>query len=310
MNELKFTVNLNENKMRIDKFLSARLEETSRSYIQKLIENQNIKVNGKNVNKSFSVAENQTVTVNLPENKPLEVNPENIDLNIIYEDKDLIVLNKPQGMVVHPAPGNYTGTLVNALLYYCKNSLSSINGVYRPGIVHRIDKNTSGLLVVAKNNKAHQGLTAQIKNHSFTREYEAIITEDLHPLSGSITTQIGRHKTNRKKMAVLKIGGRTAITHYETIKSYGNYSHVKLKLETGRTHQIRVHMTYLGHPIIGDDVYGKSKNEEFSFLNGQCLHARTLGFVHPTSGKHILLKSNLPEYFLKVIKILENNSQE
>lgn len=310
MNELNFIVKPNENKTRIDKFLSAKLEEASRSYIQKLIENKNVKVNKSFVNKSFSVTEGQTVTVNLPDNQILEINPENIDLNIVYEDKDLIVINKPQGMVVHPAPGNYTGTLVNALLYYCKDSLSGINGIYRPGIVHRIDKNTSGLLVVAKNDRAHQGLAAQIKDHSFTREYETVVHGNLSPLFGSITTQIGRHKIDRKKMAVLKIGGRTAVTHYNTIKSYTNYSHVKLKLETGRTHQIRVHMAYLGHPIIGDDVYGKNKDKKFSFLKGQCLHARTLGFVHPVSGKYILLTSNLPEYFSNVIKILESNFQE
>lgn len=283
----------------------------SRSYIQKLLENNYIKANNKLVNKNYMIKTGDVIQIYIPEPENLEITPENIDLDIIYEDEDLLIVNKPKNMVVHPAPGNYHGTLVNALLNHCKNSLSGINGVLRPGIVHRIDKNTSGLLVVAKNDKSHNFLAEQIKNHSFTREYEAIIYGVLDKDKNTIITQIGRHKTDRKKMAVLQTGGRTATTHYETLNKFQNFSHIKLKLETGRTHQIRVHMAYLGHPILGDDVYNTkntSKNKQiFSNLIGQCLHAKNIGFIHPSTKKYIYFESELPKYFINILNILKND---
>ena len=227
--------------------------------------------------------------------------PENIPLDIVYEDNDLLVINKPKGMVVHPAQGNYNGTLVNALLYHCGESLSGINGVIRPGIVHRIDKNTSGLLIVAKNDKSHIHLAEQIKEHSFTREYEAIATGYFKELSGTVDAPIGRHKIDRKKMCVTTENSRNAITHYSVIKQYNNLAYIRLKLETGRTHQIRVHMSYIGHSILGDDVYGKP----YKAFEGQCLHARKIGFIHPATNEYMEFTSELPEYFQKVLDKLE-----
>ncbi len=308
MNNFEFTVTGENSGMRIDKFLSLSLERVSRSYIHKLIENNLVKISGNSVNKNYKVNKNDKINVIIPEPENLDILPENIPLEIIYEDNDLLIINKPKGMVVHPAPGNYSGTLVNALLYHCKNSLSGINGIIRPGIVHRIDKDTSGLLVIAKNDNAHKMLAKQIKEHSFTREYEAIVHGNLKKDNGIVCTNIGRHKTDRKKMAVLNIGGRTAVTHYEVIARYSGFTHLKLKLETGRTHQIRVHMAYLGHPVIGDEVYGPKIKNEFKFLKGQCLHARTLGFVHPTTGKYIEFISPLPEYFTKALSIISGKS--
>lgn len=301
MEDFKFLVDENSQGIRIDKFLSEKLNDISRSRLQKLIEEGHVKIDGTAAQKNSKISKNQTISVVIPEAKPLEVKPENIPLDIVYEDDDLIVVNKPKGMVVHPAPGNYDGTLVNALLHHCKGSLSGINGVIRPGIVHRIDKDTSGLLIVAKNDKTHNELAVQIKDHSFEREYEAVIHGHLKSDSGTVRTFITRHKIDRKKMAVSESSGKLAITHYEVTKKYQKYSHLKLKLETGRTHQIRVHMSYLGHPIAGDEVYGKSRKNEFPFLKGQCLHARTLGFFHPTLKKHMRFSSNLPEYFQKVL---------
>ncbi len=281
----------------------------SRNYIQKLLENNYIKVNNKLINKNYIIKTGEIVQIHIPEPENLEIIPENIDLDIIYEDEDLLIVNKPQNMVVHPAPGNYHGTLVNALLNHCKNSLSGINGVLRPGIVHRIDKNTSGLLVVAKNDKSHNFLADQIKNHSFTREYEAIIHGVLDLNKNTIITQIGRHKTDRKKMAVLQTGGRTAITHYEIINKYHKFSHIKLKLETGRTHQIRVHMSHIEHPILGDDIYNNKNTSKikqiFPNLIGQCLHAKNIGFIHPSTKKYVYFESNLPEYFINILNILK-----
>lgn len=308
MSSEELRVPLENNNTRIDKFLAQKLENMSRNHIQKMLETGNVTVNNKIINKNYVLKTGENIQIIFPEPEKLEIVAEKIELDIVYEDSDLIVINKPQNMVVHPAPGNYSGTLVNALLNHCKNSLSEINGVLRPGIVHRIDKNTSGLLVVAKNDIAHNFLAAQIKNHNFAREYEAIVHGKLKNSKNMIKTRIGRHKIDRKKMAVLPIGGREAITHYEILTEYKSFSHIKLKLETGRTHQIRVHMAYLGHPILGDDIYGGKKNEkQFSNLVGQCLHAKNLGFVHPSTNKYMYFESDLPKYFKNVINILEKD---
>lgn len=304
MDEFNFFINSENQGERIDKFLSSKLSNISRSYIHKLIEDGNITVNQNSVNKKYKLSENDMINVKIPKPQELEVIAENIPLDIVYEDNDLLIVNKPKGMVVHPAPGNYSGTLVNALLYHCKNSLSGINGVIRPGIVHRIDKDTSGLLIVAKNDTSHKELAEQIKNHSFTREYEAVVYGNLKEDTGTINANIARHKTDRKKMAVVPLLGRNAVTHYTVLKRYGNFTHIKLKLETGRTHQIRVHMSYIGHPVVGDEVYANPKNNPFKFLKGQCLHAKIIGFIHPTTKEYMEFTSPLPEYFQKILNKL------
>lgn len=304
MDEFNFFINSENQGERIDKFLSSKLSNISRSYIHKLIEDGNITVNQNSVNKKYKLSKNDMINVKIPKPQELEVIAENIPLDIVYEDNDLLIVNKPKNMVVHPAPGNYSSTLVNALLYHCKNSLSGINGVIRPGIVHRIDKDTSGLLIVAKNDTSHKKLAEQIKNHSFTREYEAVVYGNLKEDTGTINANIARHKTDRKKMAVVPLLGRNAVTHYTVLKRYGNFTHIKLKLETGRTHQIRVHMSYIGHPVVGDEVYANPKNNPFKFLKGQCLHAKTIGFIHPTTKEYMEFTSPLPEYFQKILNKL------
>ena len=304
MDEFNFFINSENQGERIDKFLSSKLNDISRSYIHKLIEDSNIMVNQNSVNKKYKLSENDMINVKIPKPQELEVVAENIPLDIVYEDNDLLIVNKPKDMVVHPAPGNYSGTLVNALLYHCKNSLSGINGIIRPGIVHRIDKDTSGLLIVAKNDTSHKELAEQIKNHSFTREYEAVVYGNLKEDTGTINANIARHKTDRKKMAVVPFLGRNAVTHYTVLKRYGNFTHIKLKLETGRTHQIRVHMSYIGNPVVGDEVYANPKNNPFKFLKGQCLHAKTIGFIHPTTKEYMEFTSILPEYFQKILNKL------
>ena len=286
--------------VRIDKYVSDNIALT-RSAVQGLISRGAVTADGKAISKNYKLRGGEMITVEIPEPEPMDAVPENIPLNIVYEDDDLLVVNKPKGMVVHPAHGNYTGTLVNALLYHCGESLSGINGVIRPGIVHRIDKNTSGLLIVAKNDASHLKLAEQIKAHSFTREYEAVVTGALKNTSGTVDAPIGRHKTDRKKMCVTPENSRNAITHYEVLKQYGGYAHVRLRLETGRTHQIRVHMAYIGHPVLGDDVYGKP----YKGLEGQCLHARKIGFIHPATGEYMEFSSELPEYFQSVLRKLE-----
>ncbi len=289
---------------RIDKFLSVLVENSSRNAIQKLIENEKVLVNGQAVNKKYKVSVDDEIMILPSELKPLDAEPENIPLDIVYEDDDLLVVNKPRGMVVHPAPGNYSGTLVNALLYHCKDSLSGINGVLRPGIVHRIDKDTSGLLIVAKNDVAHMGLAEQIKEHSFTREYNAVIVGHLKENDGTVNAPIGRNPKDRKKMCVTMNNSKNAVTHYKVIDNYEGYSHISLKLETGRTHQIRVHMAYLGHPVAGDFVYGNDKKS--AFLNGQCLHAIKIGFVHPVTQKYLEFTSELPDYFKEFLNKLSH----
>ncbi len=287
--------------VRIDKWLSEQTDiDLTRSAVAKLIESAKVIVNGKAVSKSYKIQADDVVDVEIPDPVESNVLPEDIPLDIVYEDRYLLVVNKPQGMVVHPAAGNYTGTLVNALLFRYKDELSGINGVIRPGIVHRIDKNTSGLLIVAKTDKAHIGLAEQIKAHSFTREYEAICVGRFKEKSGTVDAPIGRDKRDRKKMCVTQANSKNAITHYEVIEEFPNHSYVKFRLETGRTHQIRVHCAYLGHPILGDDVYGKP----YQGCKGQCLHARKIGFVHPISGEYLEFTSELPEYFTKLLEKL------
>lgn len=295
MKELIIEVNAENEGERIDKFLSVLVSDSSRTSIQKSIENGYVFVNGKNVNKKYKVQAGDEVKICEQELKVLDAEPENIPLDIVFEDEHLLVVNKPRGMVVHPAPGNYSGTLVNALLYHCKDSLSGINGVLRPGIVHRIDKDTSGLLIVAKTDKAHLGLAEQIKEHSFTREYNAVICGHLKEQSGIVNAPIGRSTKDRKKMCVTAQNSKNAVTHYTVIKEYDKYSHISLKLETGRTHQIRVHMAHLGHAVAGDAVYG---NDKFSAcLGGQCLHAIRIGFIHPETNEYLEFTTDLPQYF-------------
>ena len=273
--------------------------EYTRSFLQKRIETGDVLVNGKKISKSTKVKAGDSVFFHVPRPVDDTAKPEAIPLNIIYEDDDLLVVNKPKGIVVHPAPGNYNGTLVNGLLYHCQGNLSGINGVVRPGIVHRIDKDTSGLLVVAKNDRAHQLLAEQIQNHSFTREYEAVVYGHFRQEKGTVDAPIGRSKSDRKRMAVTDEHSRRAVTHYEVLKEFRDFSHIRCHLETGRTHQIRVHMAYLGHPLAGDPVYGPKKVIES--LQGQCLHAKKIGFVHPSTAKYMEFDSTLPEYFIRFL---------
>lgn len=281
--------------MRLDKFLSLGENGPTRSAAEKWIEQGLVTKNGRPLGKSYRCAEGDRLEIRVPDPIPLLAVPEEIPLEIVYEDNDLLVVNKPKGMVVHPAPGHPDRTLVNALLAHCGTSLSGINGVLRPGILHRIDKDTSGLLIVAKNDFAHQKLAAQIKDHSFTRIYEAVVHGTLKEDSGTVDAPIGRHPVERKKMAVTEKNSRNAVTHYQVLARYRGFTHVRLRLETGRTHQIRVHMAYLGHPVAGDPVYGPKKPEPG--LNGQCLHARVIGFTHPRDERYLEFTSELPVYF-------------
>ncbi len=280
---------------RLDKAIADLLPQISRSAAQKLIAESLVILNGKTASKSDKVKPEDEITVSVPDPVDLTAVPQEIPLDIVYEDADLLVVNKPKGMVVHPAPGNPDGTLVNALLWHCEGSLSGINGVIRPGIVHRIDKDTSGLLAVAKNDFAHTGLSAQIKAHSFHREYRAVVTGHMPQPQGTVSYPLGRSRTDRKKQAVNGINAREAVTHYEVITRYQGYDYCKFILETGRTHQIRVHAAALGHPVAGDTVYGNEKNT--LGLQGQCLHAMTLGFIHPRSGEYLEFSAPLPPYF-------------
>ena len=294
-----FTVSEEQAGLRLDKFLSEQQIGLTRSLAEKYITEGCVKLAEKPLSKSYRVEAGDVLTAEIPEPKALDVLPEAIPLDIVYEDSDLLVVNKPKGMVVHPAPGNYTGTLVNALLAYCGDTLSGINGVIRPGIVHRIDKDTSGLLIVAKNDFAHKHLAEQIKVHSFTRIYEAVVYGNLKEDSGTVDEPIGRHPVDRKKMAVTEKNSRNAVTHFQVLLRYQGFTYVRLKLETGRTHQIRVHMAYLGHPVAGDPVYGPKK--PVPGLQGQCLHARVIGFVHPRTGQYMEFTSDLPAYFTEFL---------
>ncbi|KUO52458.1 MAG: RNA pseudouridine synthase [Desulfitibacter sp. BRH_c19] len=286
---------------RIDLFLSSMLPEMSRSQIQKLINEGSVKVNNDNTKANYKLKDMDEIILSLPEPKPLDVEPEKIDIEILYEDSHLVVVNKPQGMVVHPAPGNYSGTLVNALLDHCKD-LSGINGVLRPGIVHRIDKDTSGVLVVAKSDKAHLNLAAQIKEHSVNRVYKALVYGNINRPAGIIKTTIGRHPVDRKRMAVGVKNAKVAETHFRVLENFKDYTFIEAKLRTGRTHQIRVHMSYIKHPVVGDPKYSKAKNN--LGFKGQALHAETLGFLHPDHNNYMEFKAPLPDYFQKALNIL------
>ena len=300
MNSLEFLAEVGG--ARIDKAVADASEgEITRSFAAKLIEDGNCTVNGSAVSKNYKLKVGDNVSVQLPEPQVTDILPEDIPLDIVYEDADLLVVNKPKGMVVHPAHGHYSGTLVNALMFHCGNSLSGINGELRPGIVHRIDMNTSGLLIAAKSDVAHKGLAEQIKEHSFTREYEAVVCGCIKE-GGTVNAPIGRSKSDRKKMCVTTENSREAVTHYSVIGNYRNYTHLRLRLETGRTHQIRVHMAHIGHPVAGDDVYGNGKPAS---LCGQCLHAKHIGFTHPITGEWLEFESELPEYFTKFLKNLD-----
>lgn len=301
MNRFEFIADRQDEGERIDKWLTLQDEvDLTRSAVAKLIEGGNVLINGKIAQKSAKLSIGDRVIIEIPDPVDLKVEAQDIPIEIVYEDDDVVIVNKPQGMVVHPAAGNPDGTLVNALLYKCKGKLSSINGVIRPGIVHRIDKNTSGLLIVCKNDKAHLHVSEQIKAHTFTREYEAICVGRFKEKSGTVNAPIGRDKVDRKKMCVTPTNSKEAITHYEVLEEFGNYSYMRFKLETGRTHQIRVHCAYLGHPILGDDVYGKP----YKGCKGQTLHAHKIGFIHPSTGEYLEFTSDLPDYFTKLLNSL------
>lgn len=304
MENFKFQISEEHNGKRIDKYLSSVLDGKSRSYIQGVIDEEKVNVNGKIVKSNYKLKTKDVVDLEIPEPTKLKVTPENIPLDILYEDKDVIVVNKPQGMVVHPAPGAYDGTMVNALLYHCKD-LSGINGIIRPGIVHRIDKDTSGILVVAKNDNAHNILAEQLKDHSMTREYYALVEGVIKEDEGTINRPLARHPKERIKIAVVE-GGREAITHFSVIERFKENTLVRCILETGRTHQIRVHMAYIGHPLVGDPVYGYKK-QKFK-LQGQMLHAKVLGFIHPSTKEYIRFESPLPDYFEDVLNKLRVSS--
>ena len=288
-----------ESGLRVDSFLSSQLEELSRSQIQKLLEDGQVTLNGRPVKKNAKTNAGDEFDVTVPAPQEIGILPEDIPLDVVYEDSDVIVINKPKGLVVHPAAGHWSGTLVNALMFHCKD-LSGINGALRPGIVHRIDMDTSGLLIVAKNDFAHQKLAAQLKDHTLARTYEAIVCGNLREDSGTINAPIGRHPTDRKKMAVTEKNSREAVTHWEVIARYPGYTHLRLRLETGRTHQIRVHLSWQNHPILGDVVYGHKKPELGQ--DSQCLHARQLTFLHPRTEEPVTVTCPLPEYFQSVLQ--------
>ena len=305
MDEIKnFLVGEDEEGDRLDVYLSEQLGDMSRSYIQKIIKDKKVEVNGKIEKAKYLVKEDDKIKIEIPTPKLLEVIPQDIPIDIVYEDNDVLIVNKHQNMVVHPAPGNYDNTLVNAILYHCKDKLSSINGVIRPGIVHRIDKDTSGLLMIAKNNNAHNSLAEQLKDHSITREYEFICHGVVKEDKITVDKPLGRNPKDRLKMAIVKDGKR-AVTHFEVVERFDNFTHMRARLETGRTHQIRVHALSINHPLLGDPVYG-TKNSKFK-LEGQTLHAKKIGFIHPTTNEYIEFDSELPDYFKGIIKKLEKN---
>ena len=285
---------------RLDKFLSAMLPDQSRSYLQKIIKDGNVLVNGEPKKSSYRLEDGDEVTADLPELKSPDIEPENIPLDILYEDDSILMVNKPKGMVVHPSAGHYTGTLVNAVLWHCQGQLSGINGVSRPGIVHRIDKDTTGVLVVCKNDAAHNAVAAQLKEQSITRKYRAIVHGVIKEDEGTVDAPIGRHPTERKKMASGVKNGKRAVTHYRVLERFQGYTYVECQLETGRTHQIRVHMASIHHPLLGDTVYGPAKDSHH--LEGQTLHAMVLGLIHPVTGEYLEVEAPLPEYFENLLK--------
>lgn len=300
MDELIFDVQEQDKNLRIDKYLAAQLPEQSRSYIQKLIREEQVLVNGKTVKANYKVQPYDHLMLTIPQLQEPDILPEDIPLDILYEDEDVLVINKPKNMVVHPSAGHYTHTVVNAVLFHCKDQLSGINGVLRPGIVHRIDMDTTGAIVICKNDHSHQILAEQLKVHSITRKYRAIVCGNIKEDEGTIEGSIGRHPVDRKKMAINEKNGKPAITHFKVLERFGTYTYVECQLETGRTHQIRVHMASKGHPLLGDTVYGPAKCP-FK-LEGQCLHAMVLGFMHPTKKEYMEFTAPLPDYFLHLLQ--------
>ena len=288
---------------RLDKYLSVIYPELSRSFFQKIIKDQGILVNDVPEKANYRIKSDDVVRVNFPDAVQTAIEPENIPLDILYEDPDVLIVNKPKGMVVHPSAGHYTGTLVNAVMYHCADSLSGINGEIRPGIVHRIDMDTTGSLIVCKNDDSHVKIAEQIKAHSVNRIYEGIVCGVVKDDEGTVSGAIGRHPTDRKKMAINEKNGKPAVTHYKVLKRFDKYTYMQFKLETGRTHQIRVHMASIGHPLLGDSVYGTAKSA-FKHLQGQTLHAKTIGFIHPSTGEYLEISAPLPEYFVHLLETL------
>ncbi|WP_373216938.1 RluA family pseudouridine synthase [Ruminococcus sp. 5_1_39BFAA] len=302
MEMLKITADEAFSGIRIDRYLSEQKAELSRSYLQKLLKEQGITVNGREVKANYKVQAGDEILISLPDLSEPDILPEDIPLDILYEDQDVMVVNKPKGMVVHPSAGHTSGTLVNAILFHCKGNLSGINGVMRPGIVHRIDKDTTGALLICKNDAAHHDLAEQLKEHSIKRRYRAVVWGNLKDDEGTVEGPIGRHPVDRKKMAVNYKNGKDAVTHYTVLERFGNATYVECRLETGRTHQIRVHMTSIGHPLLGDEVYGSCKNPWH--LQGQALHAMVLGFVHPRTEEYMEFTAPLPAYFTDLLEKL------
>ncbi len=299
---MQFFVTEEDGGIRIDRYLADQCPDLSRTYLQKLLKSQEVSVNKKSVKSNYKVTEGDVIELEIPEAVEPEIVAEEMDLDIIYEDQDIILVNKPKGMVVHPAAGHYSGTLVNGLMAHCRNDLSGINGVMRPGIVHRIDMDTTGVLIVCKNDMAHSSIAEQLKVHSITRKYYAIVHGVLKTEEGTVNAPIGRHPVDRKKMSINEKNGRDAVTHYKVLQHFHQYTYVECQLETGRTHQIRVHMASIGHPLLGDKVYGPAKCP-FK-LQGQTLHAGVLGFVHPRTGEYMEFTAPLPEYFNELLKKL------
>ncbi|MCI7105828.1 MAG: RluA family pseudouridine synthase [Lachnobacterium sp.] len=301
-----FEVEAEQEGERLDKFLSIIYPEFSRAFFQKLIKSKQVSVNETPQKASYCVKIDDIVTVEIPDAVETTIEPENIPLDILYEDDDVLIVNKPKGMVVHPSAGHYSGTLVNAIMYHCKDTLSGINGEIRPGIVHRIDMDTTGSLIVCKNDEAHVNIAQQIKEHSVNRIYVGIVCGYVKEDSGTVEGAIGRHPIERKKMAINEKNGKPAITHYKVLERFKNYTYMQFKLETGRTHQIRVHMASIGHPLLGDTLYSSGRSP-FKHLQGQCLHAKTIGFIHPKTGEYMEYSAPLPEYFEKLLCLLKSN---
>lgn len=302
MNEIVMEITPEMEGERIDKCISNYLESLSRSYIQKIIKDGKAYVNDAVVKANYKVKVDDKVQFEIPDCEEPDIPPQDIPLDILYEDKDILIVNKPKDMVVHPAPGHYEGTLVNAIMFHCKDELSGINGVLRPGIVHRIDKDTTGSIIICKNDEAHRKIAQQLKEHSITRKYRAIVYGRIMEEEGTVNAPIGRHPTDRKKMAINEKNGKPAVTHYKVLERFDKYTYIECQLDTGRTHQIRVHMTSIGHPLLGDEVYGNAKCP-FK-LEGQTLHAMTIGFIHPTTGEYVEYEAPLPEYFEHLLQIL------
>lgn len=302
MEKIRLTADESGQNKRIDKYLTDCLPDFSRSFLQKLLKEGEVFVNGKTVKANYKIITGDEIIFSIPDNREPDILAEDLAVEILYEDKDIILVNKPKGMVVHPSNGHYSGTLVNFLMYHCKDDLSGINGILRPGIVHRIDMDTTGVLIVCKNDKAHQAIAGQLKEHSINRRYRAIVHGVIREDEGRIETMIGRHPTDRKKMSTQCKNGKEAITNFRVLQRFLNYTYIECRLETGRTHQIRVHMASIGHPLLGDTTYGNIKTKYN--LQGQCLHAMILGFIHPSNGEYMEIQAPLPDYFQKLLKIL------